>query len=154
MTTTLKEYSVTKGYRVTSAVILGLCPYFYYRFFADLVSEGKWPAIAAAMRARPVIMSILLGFPVLTVFVGLVAIMYRFAVDFFFYKTVHGVTESSSPVKTRLGSGRICLQVSGRRFDLLNDIGVAKLLLAEDAVGRQIEMKIGGLNKVLYLRIE
>jgi hypothetical protein len=149
-----REYSIGNGYKLASMVILALTPFMFYKFFADLTNSERRAAILKGLGAHPFAVTILVLIPVLVVFAGLVVITIRFATDVFFKKRVEGVLESRNVIKTRFVGDRIRVRVSGREFDLLNDIGVAELLLAENSPGRSIEMTLGGLNKVLYLRIE
>lgn len=147
----MKEYSVGQAYKIVSGTILALSPYFYYRFFADLLY--KWSTISTAVRARPLMTGVLLGVPVLAVLIGLLIVTYRFATDLFFSRKISGVLESSILVKRPLLGERIRVRISGRCFDVPNDAGVAELLFANNSLGKPTEMKIGGLNKVLFLRI-
>ena len=150
-----REYSVGKTYKVVEALILMLSPYAYFRFFDDLVrgDDGRhWTTMLAAFLVHPILMSLLLGLPTVAVFAGLVILTYRFVVDLVFPKRVRGILESAVIVKTKWFGDRIKIDVAGRSYKVLNDTPVAQLLLPENAIGKPIEMRIGGLNKVLYLR--
>src|SRR2546423_275830 len=147
----MKEYSVGQVYKIVSGTILLLSPYFYYRFFVDLLH--RWSTISQTIQARPIVTAVLLGIPVLAIFVGLLIVTYRFAKDLFFARTIKGVLESCSLIKGRLFGERIRVQISDRRLEVLNDFGVAELLFSKDSLGKSTEVKIGGLNKVLYLRV-
>ena len=150
------EYSVGRAYRFAAGLFLVLSPYFYYRFFADIVygEDGKhWESIVISFRHHPAIIIGLLGLPALVVFIVLLLLTYRFAVDLLFVRTVSGVLEAAEIVKTRFLGERISVEISGKRLAVLNDQDVASLLLARESIGRNAMLKFGGFNKALYLRL-
>jgi hypothetical protein len=49
---------------------------------------------------------------------------------------------------------RVVVQISGQCISLMADQDAASLLLAHETLGRNAFFKIGGFNKVLYLRVE
>lgn len=147
----MKEYSVGSAYKFTAGMILILSPFFYFRFFVDILA--RWPTTLMAIRNHPISTAALLGIPILAVFVGLVILTYRFAVDLLFSRTVKGVLEDSTLIKGRLFGDRIRVQISGRCYDILNDLAVSELLFSKYSLGKSIEMRLGGLNKVLYLGV-
>jgi len=154
---TTREYSVGGAYKTAATLFLVLSPYFYYRFFADLVygDDGRhWESALSTLREHPFVLLILLGLPALAVFVGLVALTYRFAVDLIFPSTASGVLEGAETSKRGLMGERLLVQISGKQLALLADVDVGSLLLASDAVGRTVFVKTGGFGKVLHLRIE
>jgi hypothetical protein len=154
--TTRDEYSVGGAYRLYATLFLVASPYIFYRFFADLIygSDGhQWATDVSAFRAHPLIVFILLVAPVVTVFIALLLIAFRFAIDLFFPRYMRGTFEDVQLKKTHWSGSRLVIRVSGRAVAALNDEGVAEVLLHASAPGRPIEMKLGGFNKVLHLKL-
>lgn len=154
--TTRDEYSVGGAYRLFATLFLVASPYMFYRFFADLIygNDGhQWATDVSAFRAHPLIVFALLVVPVIAVFIALLLITFRFAVDLFFPRYVRGTLEDIQLKKTHWLVSRLVIRVSGRVVAALNDEGAAELLLHASAPGRPIEMKLGGFNKVLHLKL-